>query len=72
MLLRAGLIRSLSPYLRTFCPGPRKSNPRAICVISVFSDASCRPRTARNSSTAGLTRCYSNSRLTPVTMKSSE
>ena len=33
--LADGLMRSLPPYLRTFCP--RKSKPSEICVILVFS-----------------------------------
>ena len=67
--LTDGLIRSLPPYLRTFCP--RKSKPSEMCVILVFSCDHSRSRSARNASTHGLTSCSSNSFELPVMMKSS-
>ncbi|MNV83118.1 hypothetical protein D3C71_1768990 [compost metagenome] len=64
-----GLIRSLPLYLRRF--HPRKSNPSPMCVILVFSGERTSPRSARNSTTAGLTSFSSHSFEQPVMMKSS-
>src|SRR5947209_2248686 len=39
------LVRFPILYLRTVCP--RKSNPCSICVMTVFSAESCKPRSAQ-------------------------
>ena len=52
-VLLEGVIRSLPPYLRRFCP--KKSKPCSICVMQVFSGESCKPRSSMNRSTSGLT-----------------
>src|SRR5215831_13054733 len=55
MLLAEGLMSSFPLYLRMCCP--RKSHPSAICVMTVFSCESSRPRSLKNASTRGLTSC---------------
>ena len=64
-----GFINNVSLYLRML--HPRKSNPSLMCVIWVFSGDRASPRSARNSTTAGLTSCSSHSFELPVIIKSS-
>ena len=64
-----GFISNFPLYFRMFCP--RKSKPSLICVITVFSSESCRPRSARKSLISGITSLRKVSGLFPVTIKSS-